>query len=300
MTMFNDYLIAGLKSLERRRLGRSQPPPPSPIPPAAPEQGFDLIAGATAHLAWPPSLADLLERVASLPPFTITLGGCEDGLPFLLDLTNPAPGSLLAWGQAGSGKRQWLRGIVTSAVVQNDPDEVMVSLVTTNLETYAGLAQSECCHEALACDDPAVADLLDDLAWEIEQRKRGAPPEPALLLVIDDLIALQHAVDEVTFERLCRVVRHGPRSRVWCVASVDPQLLPKAAERMSTRAIDALCGAFRTHLVGRMTQPTWLQGRIPGELPDTRHTEAGIFFVSYGGEWLPLWACVEEEKGSEE
>ncbi len=140
MSTLDKYLISSLKSLDQwlpRLEPRVQPrrerrPPVSPQTNASleesPESDFPPELAGEAELSlstsldWPPTLAGLLESLPEPPPYAALLGACEDGLPFLFDLTNPAPGAVLVTGDAAGGKTRLLHSILHSACRMNTPE----------------------------------------------------------------------------------------------------------------------------------------------------------------------------------
>ena len=77
-----------------------------------------------------PGLSEILDQTGPLPPHSVILGICEDGLPFLFDLTNPAPGSLLIVGDEGSGKSRLVRSVLASAMQLSKPNQLSFSIIT--------------------------------------------------------------------------------------------------------------------------------------------------------------------------
>ncbi len=112
----DERLMIGLKVLERlkprlsnQRLRRSQKNAPG-LPgqlDGGPDGGSPSEEDETGAIN-PEALPDLqamLLLAGPLPPYSLILGACDDGLPFLLDLANPAPGALMIAADAGAGKR---------------------------------------------------------------------------------------------------------------------------------------------------------------------------------------------------
>ncbi len=284
MTTLNDYLLAGRKALERWRPALSvptrRPAFPGPAASGAPQPLDDQ--------PWPLSLEDLLAQADDLPPYSLTLGACDDGLPFLLDLTYPAPGALLVCGDSGCGKTHLLHALAASAALQNGPEQVQISILALDPAAYLDLAAADHCQEIFPVDEPVVADLITELSRLVESRRRVLPDDPAIVLFIDGLAECLRSLDQDAFERLYRLARHGPRARVWTIASLDTRQL---------QAIDGrFLAAFRTRLMGRIRNRRSAEAlAAPGAPVDTRALGDGLFLMPYGApdgaEWLRLWAC---------
>ncbi|MEW5868103.1 MAG: FtsK/SpoIIIE domain-containing protein [Chloroflexota bacterium] len=234
-----------------------------------------------------PSMETLLEQLGETAPCSVVLGVCEDGLPFLLDLTNPAPGALLLAGDQASGKTRLLRSVLASAVYLNDPDQVAFYLVAQRPDEFIDLAGADHCQQFSAVQDKGLDELVAELASLAEERRRGQQDGPAILLVIDDLTSCLEVIDEQAYNRLYWLIRHGPRSRVWTLASLCMQ----KANNIDPRFLSA----FRTRLFGHIADRRQ-SGALAGDKRlDTRRLESGYeFCVPYGDEWVHFWICDPE------
>jgi AAA ATPase domain len=302
MSTLDKYLISSLKSLDHwlprlqpqvppRRDRRSRVSPPrAALPLEIPASGLALDSAGEAEsslstsLSWPPSLAELLESLNEPPPYAALLGACEDGLPFLFNLSNPAPGAVLVTGDAAVGKTSLLRSVLHSACRMNSAEQLTFNVIASQPDEYLDLDQLEHCQAILPVEEQAAADLIAELVDTVETRKRNHPQDPAMILVIDDLAALLSFLDEQTFSRLYWLIRHGPRYQVWTLAT-----LPSAqADQLDPRFLSA----FRTRLFGYMHDERLAQRLAGDDGIATRDIERGRqFYVPYGGEWLRFWIC---------
>jgi hypothetical protein len=229
----------------------------------------------------------VLESRGPFPPYSALLGVGEDGLPFLLDLTNPAPGALLIAGDRDSGKTHLLRAILASVVAMNTSQQVGFNLIANDPDEFADLVQTEHCLEAMSVNESLSEELealIDGLAVIVEERRRSTPGDPTLVLVIDGLEACLESLSDQGFARLYYLVKHGPRSRVWTIASLS-------SER--GRPVDGrMLAAFRTRLIGRIKNLE-RTGYLSGDSSlDTRDLESGAqFYLPYGEGWFRFWAC---------
>lgn len=303
MTTFNDYLNAGLRAFEQwrprleERLARKGPSHPG-IGTVQGDLGRQASDGTEAVLNpssriqaepinLPMSVDQVLAKSGKLPLNSLVLGICDDGLPFLLDLTNPAPGALLVCGDARTGKTQLVKSILDSASRLNTPSQLELSIIAVNIDEYMHLSHLEHCQEIFNADEAVTGELIGELAEIAEQRRRQLPEYPALLLVIDDLAECLEHLDQEAFNKLYWLIRHGPRSRVWTIATLPTE----RARQVEPRFLSA----FRTRLCGRMTDSR-LAATLSGDADlQTRRLEKGQFYIPYGGEWLRLWACKAEE-----
>jgi hypothetical protein len=300
MTALNDYLTAGLKAFEawRPRLeerlarrnytfpGTGSDVAPSDSPDEIPSESIFPVVAGNDPVNLPITLDQLLAQCGKLPSHSVALGVCDDGLPFLLDLTNPAPGALLICSDSGAGKSSLLLSILDSAVRMNPPEQLELSVIADHIDDYMNLAKVEHCQEIFSSDEDVTGELIGELAEIAEERRRNRPEDPAILLVIDDLAECLEHLDQRAFDRLYWLIRHGPRSRVWTIATLPME---------RARAIEArFLSAFRTRLFGKTNDRKLTALLSDDDALQTGGLENSQFYIPYGGEWLRLWACKPE------
>ena len=242
----------------------------------------ESVGSYTRQASSRPSLLALLESTNQMPPYSVILGTCEDGLPFTLDLTNPAPGALLITGDAASGKTSLLRSILASATYLNPPNQVSFSIISFKPEEFAGISGAANCQGLHIPDEDATKNLLVALEKACEQRKRGSIRGPAMILAIDDLASFLQSTDTDLFGRFFSLVKHGPRSQIWIIATLSSEQADCIDER--------LMAAFRTPLVGSIIAPglaIYLTGDPNSGAEDL--TPGQQFCVPYGDEWIRFW-----------
>lgn len=193
-----------------------------------------------------PNLREIINQLRPLPPYNALLGICEDGLPFLFDLSDPSPGSILITGKAGSGKSRLLRGILTSASAMNRADQVAFNLICTDFGLFSGVNRSAHCINSVSTYDRASSELIVDLAKIAEQRKSGRQRGPIIILAIDNLATLLSYNEFELFSHLKWLVKFGPESGIWPLATLKAGKLNKYGKRLLEQ--------FGTHLVGSPQQ----------------------------------------------
>lgn len=302
MTALNDYLTAGLRAFEawrprlEERLARRGYTLPgngngkslSTEKIAQEDPGELDLPVNPVQVSLPVTLSQVLAQSGNLPSHSLMMGVCDDGLPFLLDLTNPAPGALLVCGDMGAGKQALMQSILDSAARLNTPEQLQLSVIASEIDAFLHLAKVEHCQEVFSSDEDVTGELIGELADIAEQRRRSRPTDPAILLVIEDLASCLENLDEQAFNRLYWLIRHGPRSRVWTLATLPME----RARTVEPRFLSA----FRTRLFGKSTDRRLATLLSEDEALQTSELEKGQFYIPYGGEWLRLWACVAEDK----
>jgi hypothetical protein len=306
MTTFEEHFQMGLLAIEKLKPGFREKmarmgynPQPADLPDET-DLTHDAPSLMTAALPdYPPlqedypqdipSLDDIIERTGEFAPGSVILGICEDGLPFVLDLANPAPGALLAAGDEGSGKTHFLQSVLESARLLNSPEEVAFSLILSDPQEYLAISKADHCMHCLPADDESAGEIIQELTELAEQRRHGYTGGPTYLLGIDDLEDCLHNLDEQDFSRLYWLIRHGPRSRIWTIATLRPDNSDLIDPRFLT--------AFRTRIIGQMKDHN-LAGYLAGdEEMDCHDLEAGIqFLLPFGGAWLPIWICDPQQE----
>ena len=236
---------------------------------------------------FPPSLQFFLKQRNSFPSYSTIIGICDDGLPFLLDLTNPAPGAILITGDTGSGKTRLVKSILKSTLSLNPINKVEINLLSANTSAFAEILNDPHCKKFAHHSDQAMMDIIEELAEITDQRRRTKPQDPAIILVIDDLAALSDILEHHVFATLYWLIKHGPRSRVWPIVSIHTEESPNIDPR--------LLAAFRTRLIGHLQNRKLISSITDDRRLDAHKLEKGMqFLVPYGEEWIPFWICDPE------
>lgn len=224
------------------------------------------------------SLQGLLEAIGPVEPLSILLGASEDGLPLTLNLTNPTPGALLIAGDAESGKTRFIRSVLYSAAMINPAEQVVFHIIAANLNEYTDLAELDNCLNLFSHTDLATTPLLEELFAESEKR-RLKPAKPVILLIIEDIPRLMQSLNSELTAQLYRLIKHGPRLGIWVIASVSSEDVE--------HAYPALLEAFRTHLIGYISDPV-LAGYLARDenCPAGQLEKGSQLCAVVAGEWL--------------
>jgi hypothetical protein len=224
------------------------------------------------------SLQELLDRLGPLPACSALIGLCEDGLPFLLDLADSSPGSILIVADEHCGKTKLLQTILTTASVLNRPEQVAFSVVAPNPGEYEALQDLESCRGVFSAFDRAASELVVELAELAGQRIHGRNRGPVEILAIDDLAAFVQNNDYEVNCYLKWLIAHGPRGVVWPIAAIKTSQL--------WRIRDGIYEAFGTIFVGRTSSYQLPSGPGPASYPPEI---PGVFTTRLGEEWIRFW-----------
>jgi hypothetical protein len=228
------------------------------------------------------SLDELLAQTGPFPPETIVLGACEDGLPFTLDLNNPAPGALLYGSDQANENSAWLHAALLSALRLNPSRNLQLWVVASSADTYQDVIHYPHLRHLAAPEELVTSALIQEMVEMVEQRRHGDPYGPACILAVDDLASLLHNIDEELYRSLNILLRHGPRMRIWPIATLNASQAYQVDER--------LLSAFRTRLIGRTDDyDTGAYLAQDDRLDASRIDGEGQFYAPFGDEWIRVW-----------
>jgi len=229
-----------------------------------------------------PAKQTTLNQPGSFAPYSVILGKCDDDLPLTIELTNPAPGSILITGDSGSGKTRLMQSILRSAAVLNNPNNMQFYIITQDPREYEELSLTPNCQQILPVEETALQGLVLSLLEKAEQFRRSGPKDPTIMLAIDNLAALSPYLNFELTAALFRLVRHGPRSRIWIIATLPAE----SADLVHEKILEA----FRTRLVGKISsilRATDITGESSS--PATELVCGTQFCVPVKGEWVEFW-----------
>jgi hypothetical protein len=222
----------------------------------------------------------LMSSIKPTPKRSALLGKCDDGLPFLIEMGDPELGAILVACDTGCGKTHQLQVMVDSALRTQAPHEFQVAILTLNIEEWSGVIrnpkQKKFVQGCYAWYDDRVAGMIESLTELAEARLEGERQGADILLVLDDL----DAVEDLSMEaqvNLRWLLEYGPQAAIWVVGTLDARL---------TSGMQYWVEPFRTQIIGRVESKQDIDSlALHSNLP-WPPVEAGEFQVWTGDAWM--------------
>jgi hypothetical protein len=235
------------------------------------------------------SLEALIQQRAGFNRGSIVIGVCEDGLPFVLNLDNDPPASILIAGDPGSGKTRLVRAVLASLMAINQPEDVGFYVVTPAPQEFADLVHTDHCSGLVRSRSLESQRLVHQLLELADRRQYRNDHGPALLLVIDDLADFVHGLDDTAYWGFEWLVRIGAQVRIWVMATQSSSSLSWLE--------DDLLEAFPLHVLGSLTSQHDLLALTGSAYLNLQPLASGLqFYVPCDDAWLRIWLC-EPGKG---
>ncbi len=232
----------------------------------------------------PMSLSETLVEFGTLPHDALFLGAAYDGLPILLNLSDPTPGPILIAGDQGSGKTDLLKIVAQATSQIYLPREVQFGVVTNHPKEWQGFEENLNCMGIFPTYHKDADNLILSLAdWAHNNRseKRFA------LLMIDDLEAVMQMNEDVQ-QNLRWLLLRGPNRRVWPLVTLN-------AGRQGR--VQPWLDAFRTRLFGSVKNLRSAEAILPTRGAALHLLEPGLEFVlNENRQWIKFWIPSLEEK----
>jgi len=140
-----------------------------------------------------------------------------------MDLTDPAPGSILIAGDDQSGRSRLLDSILFSSAVLNSPRRVRYAIIAPDLTGMEYLTTRPQCYQAVSIDSSEVIGLIYELAEIADYRRNNQQTGSAIILAIDDLTCLLSTMDDEMVGQLRWLIKVGPLVQIWTIASINSQ-----------------------------------------------------------------------------
>ncbi len=237
----------------------------------------EVAAPLSTPLPAAPPLSRVLLEIGSLPREALFLGVAVDGLPVLLNLRDPLPGSILIVGETGSGKTTFLQTLAHGIQRIHSSEDIQFGVITAHPDEWNHLDVTAHRIGVFPVNASSVQDLLSSLvSWA--HAKHTA--RHSILLLIDDLEAVAR-LDPDALQNLRWLLLRGPARKVWPVITLN-------AERYGQ--VLSWIPMFRTRIFGRIAKAAVAEALSSDQPSVLNQLEAGIqFSLRENGKWLKFW-----------
>jgi len=226
------------------------------------------------------TVGKLFSSALPVPNRSILLGVCKDGLPFLMDLSDPTVGSILISGDSGCGKTHHLQVMIDSALRTNTSSELQILILTHNPHDWGYLQESKKYKKYLqgihAWYDDSVEKTIQTVTELAEGRRDGKSKGPKVMFFLDDI----NFIEDLSYEaqaNLRWLLAYGAQSGVWLIATVKSNYV---------NYLSYWIEPFRTRIIGRifsLNNAQILALRSDSQVPFMEHSE---FRVWSGTDWM--------------
>ncbi|HWQ04482.1 MAG TPA: hypothetical protein VN452_03925 [Longilinea sp.] len=228
------------------------------------------------------SLDGLLNQNPFLPEKTAILGVCDDGLPVLLDFTDPKPGSILVSGTHLDGPRQVLQLALSSALLRTFSFDMDVLVVSQDPSVWQSTLRINGNHhlEVMPIYDRLSGAAILHLSRLLEQRMNGRSQVETSLLLIDDV----HSVGQLDLDvqiNLQWLIDQGPQYGIWSLGGMS-------ANRMEE--FDSFVSSFRTRILGQIDEPD-RSARLANvrSMDTSKYHPTQQYCVQVNQNWMKFW-----------
>lgn len=255
----NHQFSQALQALTELKTETSTPPPAGqPVPAAL-------------------SLSTVLAEMGPLPRQALFLGVASDGLPVLLNLHDPHPGSMLVAGDAGSGKTAFLQTIVHSVAQTHSSDDVQLGIITAHPEEWESVEATAHSVGIFHTQENSAQDFMSSLATWAHANKQA---RQSVLLLVDGLESIA-SLDFDSLQNFRWLLLRGPARRVWPIITLN------AARR---EEVKSWLEIFRTRIFGHI-EDELVAAKLGADTTSAlNQLVAGIQFSLRENEnWLRFW-----------
>ncbi len=168
-------------------------------------------------------LSMVLEENSLFPAYSILIGVCENGVPLMLDLTDPYSGSILIGADDGENNFQVLLSLLTSTCLLNNENEVNIHIISPRHEDYFELQNVQNLRICLMPNQAETPIMIEEFGNLVQSRKSRGNLLPYHIVAVDGLVDLYNFLDLQVRSLLYWVVEHGPELGIWVMATVESE-----------------------------------------------------------------------------
>lgn len=179
-------------------------------------------------------LLPLLHTMGSLDAMSAAIGMTEGGRPLVLDFSQPQTWHMLAAAPAGAGKSELLRTMLVSLALTTRDSQVRFLGIDLSGRELTLLEALPHALTDLATGPEHAAELLVWLSEETDRRVMASFNQPNLMLFIDDLDDLLHALGSESVQTVEHILTASAEAGVHLVAA-QSALRDARIERLFSR-----------------------------------------------------------------
>lgn len=235
----------------------------------------------------PPTLEEALDELHPLPAYSLLLGLCEDGVPLILDLTDPYCGSFLIAGDNDQTNFHLLYSLLTSGYKINTPMEVNLHLISPKADELFKLQKQRNFKIGFDPVRPECEIVVEEMVNLVHQRQGTLDIQPIHILAIDGLDRLFQTLSPEAQRWFTWLQENGPEAGLWIFASIE-------SRRIQKKHYSAIDG-FPSRILGNIQSPRLariLSGSSRNRLDDLIPDEQ--FLVQTKSEAHKIWLLATE------
>ena len=228
------------------------------------------------------SLTSLIRQHRFQPDQTAILGICEDGLPILVDWTDPRPGSFLASGMNLDGVTQLLQLAAITTLSHTPHSQLEILILSAQPEKWMLFQRfpGEPNLRIIPAYEREAGQAVLNCSRILDQRMTGRRQTELMLILIDDLVYFSRSDFDVQIS-LQWIARQGPQFQMWTLAGIHAS---------QAQECDRFLPSFQTRILGQITDPFqagWVANR---PAPDTsQYHPSQQFCVRIRDQWVDFW-----------
>ncbi len=249
---------------------------------------FEYPIISRTNLAEIPLLEEVLENLHPLPVYSVLLGLCEDGLPVILDLTDPSAGAFLIAGDNGFANFALLYSILTTPYKVNTEKEVNLHMISTQADDLIELHRQP--HFKISFDPsrPECEIVIEEMVNLVHHRQGSGEIQPIHILAIDGLDLLFQTLSMEAQSWFKWLLQFGPEAGVWIFATIESNCVNNTHY--------GVIESFPSRILGNIKSPQmarYLSGMSRDNLNDL--TQESQFFMRSGGGSFNMWMLATDE-----
>jgi hypothetical protein len=243
---------------------------------------FEYPIISRTNLAEIPLLDEVLENLQPLPAYSLLLGLCEDGLPVILDLTDPSAGGFLISGDNGFVNSTLLYSILTTACKVNTVEEVNLHLISPHADDLIELHRQPHCKISFDPSRPECEIVIEEMVNLVHHRQGSGEIQPIHILAIDGLDLLFQTLSLEAQSWFKWLLQFGPEVGVWIFATIESSCVNNAHYGMIESFPSRILGIIKSPQMAR-----YLSGVSSDNLDDL--IQDSQFFMRSGGGTFNMW-----------